>query len=123
MASVVEKDDTTVLDPLCNLSFDLCGWWGIPVVSCDIPHDRLQAEFADYAQNGGPAPAERRAEQVRGFADGIFKGGAALYDFAFDFGFAFEDQQRMGVRMIANDVAGLDNFTGQARVLLDVASD
>ena len=49
--------------------------------------------------------------------------GAALGEFLSDFCFAFEDQKRMGEGVIADDVAGFDDFAGEFRTLLDVASD
>ena len=75
----------------------------------------MQAEFAGYAKNGGAASAERRAEEVAGFANGILQCGAALSEFATDFGLAFENQQRVGESVVGDDVAGVAVHIG-ARV-------
>ena len=46
-----------------------------------------------------------------------------MAEFLADFSFAFEGEQRMREGVVADDVAGVDNFAGDFRTLLHVASD
>jgi len=56
-------------------------------------------------------------------ADGILQGGPAGGEFAFDFRCAFECKKWMSEGVIADDVAGSNDFAGEIGTLLDVASD
>ena len=78
VTAVVEKDYVAAADVVGDLALDCGGGWGVPVVAGDVPHDGFEAEFAGDAENGGAASAEGWAEEIGGFADCIFEGGAAV---------------------------------------------
>ncbi len=123
VASIVEEDDIAAANLPGDLAFDYGGRRGVPVIAGDVPHDRFEVEFAGYAENGGAASAEGRTEEIGMLADGILECGFTLGEFLPDFRFGFEYEKRMGEGVIADDVAGLDNFSGDLRMLTHVAAD
>src|SRR5580700_4220002 len=56
-------------------------------------------------------------------SDGVFEGRAAGGEFLANFSRAFESQERMCEGVVADDVAGLDDFAGELGALLDIPSD
>lgn len=64
VAAVVEKDDVTAVNPAGHFLLNYRGWRRVPVVSSDVPHDGLEAEFAGDAEHGGSASAEGRSEEI-----------------------------------------------------------
>ena len=85
VTAIVEKDDVAAVNPAGHFLLNYRGWRRVPVVSSDVPHDGLEAEFAGDAEHGGTASAEGRAEEIGVVPDGILQCGFAGGEFTFDF--------------------------------------
>ncbi len=123
MPAIVQQDHITAANLFRDLVFDRRGWRRVPVVTRNVPHDWLQAQFSGYAKHGGAASPEGRTKEIGGSADRILQSIAALGEFLPDFGFALEDQKRMSEGVVTDNVAGLDDLAGNLGLLLDVASN
>jgi len=123
VAAIVEEDYVAPANVAGDLALDCGGGWGVPVVSGYIPHYGLQAYLPSNVENGGAASTEGRTEEIGVLADRVLQGGFASSELPSDFGFTLEDEEGMGEGVVADGVAGLDDFASEVRALFDVASD
>ena len=71
VAAIVQKNDVSAASLVCDFVLDVLGRRRVPVVSGDIPHDRLEAESARDAQDSGAASAERWPKEIGMTAHGF----------------------------------------------------
>src|SRR5690242_8278634 len=123
MTSVVQQDHVSAVNLARDFSFDyLCGR-SSPVIAGNIPHDRLQTNFAGHAEDGGAASAKRWTKEIRVLTDCVLQSGATVRELFADFGCTLQSEQRVRECVIANDVSSLDDLADDIGSLLHKSSD
>src|SRR5262249_50415858 len=123
MAAVVKQDPFPAVYLARDLLLDLRRRFIFPVVTSHVPHDGFEAKAPRYAQSSGTTSAKRRTKEIRVRAHCVVQGLAALLYFGFDVATGAKGQQRVVEGMIADDVAGVRDFTSDVGALLDEAAD
>src|ERR1035441_6171355 len=123
VAAVMEQDDVATANLPAHLALDHGGRWRVPVVAGHIPHNRFEPQLASHPQHRGPSSAERWAEEIGMLSDCVLQGGAAVREFLSNFSDVLQSQEWMRERVVAHNMAGIDDLARDLGTLPDVASD
>src|SRR5581483_3892021 len=108
--AIVQQNHVAAPDFWRDLLLDEFSAVRIPIVSSDVPHHRLQPEFAHNSECSRPSAAPGGAKQIRVLPDGIMECIAALLNFITHVLSRCEDQQRMCEGVVPNHVPALCDF-------------
>ena len=102
---------------------DDVGGDGLPVLTYDVPLDRGEAEFAGCAEDIGAAGSVGRPEVVDGGAEGVLNCGVGVGEFWPDAGCGLPGQPGVVHGVVADEVAGGGDGSGDGWALADEAAD
>src|SRR6516225_1207066 len=95
LGAVVHQDYVAAANLALRAGDYLVGGGRLPVVTGDIPHDRLKAQFSNCAQRAGPTPTIGWAEDCRSRAARIEDSLLRPLDLTSQLSVRGEDQARM----------------------------
>ena len=123
MAPIVEKNHLAATYFSGHTRNDLLRRRRVPVIACDVPHDRFQCERSGNSQRSRAAAPKRRAKEAWCCTQRVFDCTCAAFEFGACFAAVHENQVGMREGVIPDLVACLRDYSCNIWPLIDEAAN